>query len=58
MRTLTLQTAVQLDDLGLVYDSLGDYPAALERHRQALALASDAVAGDALWAGQIRVNSP
>lgn len=48
---LTLQTAVQLDNLGLVYDSLGDYPAALERHRQALAQVTDP-----LWAGRIKVN--
>lgn len=53
---LTLPAAVQFDNLGLVYDSLGDIPAALERHRQALALVSDSPDGDPLWAGQIKIN--
>lgn len=35
---LKLQAAVQTDNLGLVHDALGEYPAALERHRRALAL--------------------
>jgi tetratricopeptide (TPR) repeat protein len=54
---LTLQSAIQLDNLGLVYDSLGDIPAALERHRQALAQVSGS--GDvamAAWAAQFKVN--
>lgn len=52
---LTLQTAIQLDNLGLVYDMLGDSPAALANHRRALALADDPE-GDPLWAAQIKVN--
>ncbi|MCC6805063.1 MAG: tetratricopeptide repeat protein [Anaerolineae bacterium] len=52
---LTLQTAIQLDNLGLVYDSLGDIAVALEKHRQALALV-DEPGGDPLRAGQIKVN--
>ncbi len=48
---LTLPSAVQMDNLGLVYDSLGDYPNALERHRQALALVNDPQ-----WQGQFSVN--
>lgn len=53
---LTLQAAVQFDNLGLVYDSLGDYPAALEKHRKAMALAHEAGTGAANWVGQISVN--
>ncbi|MEP7292793.1 MAG: tetratricopeptide repeat protein, partial [Chloroflexota bacterium] len=49
---LTLQAGVQLDNLGLVYDSLGDTPAALDNHRKALALVGD----DPLWSGQIGVS--
>ncbi len=49
---LTLHTAVQLDNLGLVYDTLADYPLALEKHRSALALASDLPE----WADRIRIN--
>lgn len=48
---MSLQSAVQLDNLGLVHDSLGDYPAALENHRKALALTSDPH-----WKAQIGVN--
>ncbi len=48
---LNLPAAIQLDNLGLVYDSLGDSDAALEHHRKALALVDDP-----LWAGQIKVN--
>jgi len=48
---MSLQIAVQFDNLGLVYDSLGDYPAALEHHRKALALT-----GDPQWKAQIGVN--
>ncbi len=44
---LTLQAAVQLDNLGLVYDSLGDLPVALEHHRKALAQVSDSALGGA-----------
>ncbi len=51
---LALPTAVQYDNLGLVYDSLGDTAMALERHRKALALVS--AQGDPLWAAQIKVN--
>ncbi|HVU10266.1 MAG TPA: tetratricopeptide repeat protein [Phototrophicaceae bacterium] len=49
---LTLQTVIQLDNLGLVYDALADYPAALEKHRSALALASDLPE----WTDRIKVN--
>ena len=48
---LSLQAGIQMDNLGLVYDSLGDFPAALERHRKALELVTDPA-----WAGQIKVN--
>ncbi len=51
---LALPTAVQYDNLGLVYDSLGDTALALERHRKALALVS--AQGDPLWTVQIKVN--
>jgi tetratricopeptide (TPR) repeat protein len=53
---MTLQAAVQFDNLGLVYDSLGDTPAALDKHRKALALLHEASADASLWAGQISVN--
>ncbi len=51
---LALPTAVQYDNLGLVYNSLGDTSTALERHRKALELVS--VQGDPLWTAQIKVN--
>ena len=51
---LALPTAVQYDNLGLVYDSLGDTALALERHRKALTLVS--AQGDPLWTAQIKVN--
>jgi tetratricopeptide (TPR) repeat protein len=35
---LTLQQAIQTDNLGLAYDSLGDYQLAQRYHREALAL--------------------
>lgn len=53
---LTLQAAVQFDNLGLVYDSLGDYPAAIEKHRKALALLHELNADAALWMGQVSIN--
>lgn len=53
---MTLQAAVQFDNLGLVYDSLGDYPAALDKHRKALALLRETHADASPWAGQISVN--
>lgn len=49
---LTLQEAVQIDNLGLVFDNLGEYPRALEMHEQALTLADDAH-----WLAVIRVNT-
>ncbi len=48
---LTLPRALQLDNLGLVYDSLNDLPAALDHHRRALALVNDPA-----WAAHIKVN--
>lgn len=48
---LTLPAAIQMSNLGLVYDSLGDTAAALERHRAALALVNESA-----WAAQIRIN--
>ncbi len=51
---LTLPAAVQYDNLGLVYDSLGDTALALERHRKALALVS--TQSDPLWQAQIKIN--
>ena len=48
---LTLQAGIQMDNLGLVYDSLGDIPAALEKHRKALELVTDPT-----WTGQFKVN--
>lgn len=48
---LTLQSAIQMDNLGLVHDALGDRADALEQHRAALALADDLT-----WAAQIKVN--
>ncbi|MEO8606636.1 MAG: tetratricopeptide repeat protein [Chloroflexota bacterium] len=36
---LDLQSAIQMDNLGLAYDSLGNYPKALEYHQQALEIA-------------------
>ncbi len=50
-RGLIPQAAIQLDNLGLAYDTLGDIPAALERHRAALALVTDPA-----WAAQFKVN--
>ncbi len=51
---LTLHAAVQYDNLGLVYDSMGDYPLGVERHRKALALVN--TQSDLLWTAQIKVN--
>ena len=48
---LTLQAGIQMDNLGLVYDALGDYPAALEKHRQALERVTDPA-----WTGQFKLN--
>ena len=48
---LRLQSAIQLSNLGLVQDSLGETAAALERHRAALVLVDDPA-----WAAQIRIN--
>jgi tetratricopeptide (TPR) repeat protein len=54
---LSLQAAIQLDNLGLVFDSLGDYPAALERHRQALALVDgNADPAQQAWAAHFKVS--
>ncbi|MEO8393416.1 MAG: tetratricopeptide repeat protein [Chloroflexota bacterium] len=48
---LTLQAGIQMDNLGLVHDALGEYPVALEKHRKALELVTEPA-----WAGQIKVN--
>ncbi len=48
---LTLQSGIQIDNLGLVHDALAEYPVALEKHRKALESVTDPA-----WAGQIKVN--
>lgn len=51
---LTLQTAVQTDNLGLAYDSMSDYPAAVEQHRRALAVVEPL--NQPYWEAMFQIN--
>jgi len=52
---LKLQEAVQIDNLGLVHDGLGEYPRALELHKEASALMNEV--RDPYWGLTFRVNT-
>lgn len=54
MAGLVLQSAVQIDNLGLAYDALSDYEAARGYHEKALDLVE--AAANPHWAAIIRVN--
>jgi tetratricopeptide (TPR) repeat protein len=51
---LALATAIQKDNLGLAYASAGDYPIALDHHRQALAAVLPLE--QAFWRASIQIN--
>lgn len=51
---MPLHTAVQTDNLGLVYDALGDYMTALDHHRQALRLLE--ALDQPYWVATARIN--
>ena len=51
---LRLQQAVQTDNLGLAYDAVADYSAALTHHRSALALLDDL--DEPYWKASTQVN--
>jgi tetratricopeptide (TPR) repeat protein len=51
---LTLQSAVQTDNLGLSYDALADYEVALDYHRKALAMVE--TLQQSYWQAVIRIN--
>jgi tetratricopeptide (TPR) repeat protein len=51
---LTLQQAVQTDNLGLAYDAVADYSVALGHHRSALALIGEM--DEPYWKASLQVN--
>ncbi|MFN8529021.1 MAG: tetratricopeptide repeat protein [Anaerolineae bacterium] len=53
---LPLQAAVQTDNLGLAYDSLGEYAHALEFHRKALLMLSDVPTAPTYWEASFKIN--